>query len=96
MPLEVDTDRVTAVLLADGWHKVHTFLIDALHYVWTPDTTPRRQLRITTVTGEPDDEAAADEENREQRYAYGFSFTEERDGDWISGPLSSILAVRAP
>lgn len=36
MSLAIDTNRVTRVLLADGWHQVadQSFDIDAYEYVW--------------------------------------------------------------
>jgi len=36
MSLAIDTDRVTAVLLADGWHDVvdKSFNLDAYEFMW--------------------------------------------------------------
>ena len=39
MSLMIDVDKVSHVLLADGWHEVHdsSFTLDAYEYVWAND-----------------------------------------------------------
>lgn len=75
MSLSIDTDAVTSVLLADGWHNVadQSFDLDSYEYVWGE--------RIVHGGG---------------NYgicATGFTFTTNA-GITLSGPLTSLLAVR--
>lgn len=102
MSLMIDIDNVTAVLLADGWHQVHgdSFDLDAYEYIQAPKPyepsldVDRRgraawESQVETLLGG----------GREQLVpATGFSFHERVGGPTnivcISGPLTSILAVR--
>jgi hypothetical protein len=86
MALAIDVDRVSEVLLADGWHRcdtdetdVSTFSMDAYEYLWRPD--PDDQWNIT-VMGHGNDYMGHT----------GFTFTE--DDVRVFGPLSAIQAVR--
>ncbi len=79
MSLALDIDRITAVLLADGWHAVadYSFTIDAYEYLWgAADREP-------VLLGGQDRHITAS----------GFQFR-STGNDLISGPLTSVLAVR--
>jgi hypothetical protein len=85
MSLAIDVDRVTHVLLADGWHEVTdvSFTLDAYEFVWYPagrqGSSPKRDI----MHGGGNDGVCA----------AGFSF-KTAEGDYIQGPLTAILAVR--
>ena len=103
MSLAIDTNRVTAVLLADGWHQVaklrdweSSFDIDSYEFVQTPEPYDAQQ----------DYERVGPDEFRRRHTrlvvgggraegvtSYGFTFT-TNSGDVISGPLTAVLAVR--
>jgi len=100
MSLAIDIDAVTAVLLADGWHEVmdDSFCLDAYEFIESPkpgDPNLDRERRaraawesdVLTVLGGGQERLVS---------ATGFSFqTEFADTiGWLSGPLTSILAVR--
>ena len=81
MSLEIDIDRVSAVLLADGWHDVAdvSFMVDAYEYLdfghaGGHDYPPGKAMLL-------------------HNGGAGFAFMEP-GGQWIYGPVSSILAVR--
>lgn len=76
MSLAIDVDRVSDVLLADGWHTVanNSFAIDSYEFLWNGDL----------MLGGGQDKLVP---------AAGFSFTDTQLGT-ISGPLTSVLAVR--
>jgi hypothetical protein len=90
----VDVDKVTDVLLADGWHKVEneSFMIGGYGFLWhgPGGDGPPRSLRSADV---------------EAMCPIGFEFEEfversEADPKWalvrkVSGPLTAILAVRS-
>jgi hypothetical protein len=84
MSLAIDVDKVKAVLLADGWHDVKdaSFSLDSYEYLWYGDGDDRRDPMILLGGG---DEPLIP--------ARGFTFT-TTDDDLLSGPLTSILAVR--
>ncbi len=81
MSLAIDIDRVTGVLLSDGWHRVieHTFAMDAYEFVHGSNTSHEHILlgggqdRFTSALG---------------------AAWKNVGGDWIACPLSAILAVR--
>ena len=81
MSLAIDIDKVTAVLLTDGWHEVKdaSFSLDSYEYLWYQ----RRDDPMILLGG-------GDEP---QIPARGFAFT-TTDDDQLSGPLTSILAVK--
>lgn len=87
MSLAIDIDKITEVLLVDGWHKVamnkqgiSTFDLDAYEYI---------QQR-----GEHKDPLLLLPGGNEQLVpATGFNFAES-GGSIIYGPVTAILAVR--
>lgn len=82
MSLRINPDEVIEVLLADGWHEVFGhFGLDAYEYV------------------DDDDFVQLGGDQCSQVASTGFSFRERAGGDigpitTVSGPLTSILAVR--
>jgi|KBSSwiStaDraftv2_1062776.scaffolds.fasta_scaffold598752_3 hypothetical protein len=81
MSLEINVDKVVAVLLPSGWEGVQpdtdgvsTLVIDAVHFAWDE---PGGKLTANAWSPGP-----------------GFEFRSARDGRTIAGPLSSLLAVR--
>lgn len=83
MSLAIDVDRVTAVLLADGWHHVanQSFTLDSYEYLWYPTNTRRSDFEILHGGGQSG------------VCATGFAF-QDTDGQTTAGPLTAILAVR--
>jgi hypothetical protein len=80
MSLELSNERVTRVLLVDGWHPVDTgsFRCDECEYDKFFDGDPLHDKPWKRLcTG----------------HALGFSFTETGSQEVISGPMASILAV---
>lgn len=79
MSLVIDVDKVSAVLLPDGWYTAAdwSFTIDAYEYVW----------------GSADNMLMLGGGQCNLVPSTGFSFTEE-SGAVISGPLTAVLAVR--
>jgi hypothetical protein len=86
MSLLIDPTRVAAVLLADGWHRVSIdpatgrgFEIDAYEY------------------GDPLGDEVIHGGGAGGICSVGFRFTEEETGGLVvlSGPLTSVLAVRS-
>lgn len=86
MSLEINIQRVTAVLLADGWHAVDpgTFDLDAYEFMY-PHPNPDRDDIYVHLGG------------KSGVCATGYTFTEatgEHGGQAVFGPLTAILAVR--
>jgi hypothetical protein len=83
MSLAIDIDKVTAVLLTDGWHQVKdaSFAIDSFEYLWYQRGGDRDPMILLGGGDEP------------LIPARGFGFT-TTDDDNLSGPLTSILAVK--
>lgn len=79
MSLSIDVDAVTAVLLADGWHDVLEGSFDLDSYEFT--------------VGKGNDERILHGGGDSDICAIGFTFA-VRGGDRLSGPLTSILAVK--
>ncbi len=90
MSLAIDVDKVTRVLLADGWHEVigESFSLDAYEYVWHSSGTNETDL----VHGGGHSGVCAT----------GFCFrTTDHTGTsgtrterrFVAGPLTAILAV---
>jgi hypothetical protein len=92
MSLLIDPGSVEAVLLADGWHtcdkapdghagtEISTFYLDAYEYGTEYETPGKQKLALHHGGGQSG------------ICATGFSFCE--GGAYISGPLTSVLAVR--
>ena len=53
MSLRIDVDKISAVLLADGWHEVvdQSFALDAYEYVHNEDTIHKGGGGNVTSTG---------------------------------------------
>lgn len=85
MSLAIDLDRVTHVLLADGWHEVtdESFIVAPYEFGQT----------VSTGTEEPTFVVLLGADNSGIQ-SIGFAFTEARTGSLMSGPLTSVLAVR--
>ncbi len=79
MSLNIDVDQIVGVLLADGWHEVSDFYIDAVEFVVR---VPRGNWR--DIESEWGDGAGFSCTER----IHGLPPTS------LSGPMSSILAVR--
>ena len=94
MSLKIDEQKVTAVLLADGWHEVveSTFVIDAYEFV-DASQVDNKGLPATTFFGGQSPLICT----------AGFEFTSRRYKDdnndpyeieVIAGALTSVLAVK--
>jgi hypothetical protein len=79
MSLAIETDDITHVLLADGWHIVddESFGLDSYEFMWREGMGDRPMLGGGQEKHVP---------------ATGFSFIEGEET--ISGPLTSVLAVK--
>lgn len=96
MSLAIDINRVTHVLLQDGWHEVSmsSFDLDAYEFLWSG-------LEDTLVSDMHKDEHLR---NRDPIIVHGggnggicstgFSFIDLDTLSYIAGPLTSILAVK--
>jgi hypothetical protein len=93
MSLGIDIDLVSHVLLADGWYSVvdHSFALDGYEYFsyHRNDPDDPNAHHVLHGAGTPGDAPT------------GFSFqvaprrgTDDKIGDLIGGPITSILAVR--
>ena len=90
MSLGIDPEKVTEVLLADGWHEVSDldFTLDSYEYV-EPHPDPNRNPLVLHGGG------------ASGICATGFRFNESVDEDGehqqrtVAGPLTSILTVRS-
>ena len=80
MGLAIDVDKVTHVLLSDGWHEVidESFTLDAYEYVWNVEH-PGGSTQSQPYLG---------------LQVAGFEFKDGPEGTWLAGPLTSIIAVR--
>jgi hypothetical protein len=91
MSLAIDQDKVSAVLLPSGWYEVafmknrngngkliSTFFIDAFEIIEYPDKEPDERW-IAPILLHND--------------STGFSFKPTTSEDYISAPISSLLAV---
>ena len=82
MSLEIDVDKVTDVLLADGWHKVgkSTFAIDAYEFIQRrgEGRDPIMLVSGGSVQGVP---------------STGATWLDAKTKSYVSCPLTSILAV---
>jgi hypothetical protein len=83
MSLAIDIDKVSAVLLADGWHECgDTFSFDAYEYVWEAGGCGGSLRDAQNFWGA----------STHGQSSTGFIFHE--DGRAVCGPMSSILAVK--
>lgn len=82
MSLAIDVDRVTDVLLSDGWHHVEdfSFSLDSYEYVWGKESTPGN---VFVLHGGGANGITAT----------GFSF-KEKGQTYTAGPLTAVQAVR--
>ena len=90
MSLLIDVDTVTSVLLADRWHAVEsaTFELDSYEFAWSG----RTGVKVEDL--DPDDDPVLVHGGGQSGVcATGFRFASD-DGSIVSGPLTSILAVR--
>lgn len=81
MSLAIDVEKVTHVLLSDGWHLVEpkTFTLDAYEFLEYPDD-PDGDGFLLLGGGQSG------------MCATGFAF---REGEFrVSGPLTALIAVR--
>lgn len=92
MSLAIDVDLVREVLLADGWHEVldASFGLDAYEFLWsgrdgvTVREVERQDPRARVLTQHGGGQSGI--------CATGFQFRSPEG--WMSGPLTSVLAVR--
>lgn len=91
MSLAIDTNKVEQVLLADGWHPVwwpdvSSFSIDSYEFTQTYETFDGKVKELDILMGG----------QCEGIVSTGFSFIEndETHGKVITGPLTSVLALR--
>ena len=85
MSLSIDPDKVTSVLLADGWHDVGegaAFDLDAYEFVERDEDEDGEATRTVLHGG-----------GQNGICATGFRFIDV-NGETIAGPLTSVLAVR--
>jgi hypothetical protein len=89
MSLAIDVDRVSQVLLSDGWHTVvnKSFTLDSYEYIWHHEGSKDSEL----MHGGGSSGVCAT----------GFSFqaspqpgSNQKAGELIAGPLTAIQAVR--
>lgn len=94
--MAIDIDKVTAVLLADGWHDVawrddeSTFEIDAYEYI---DGDHFRDLMQRGGDGSSAVRLGGGAEEGVGVPATGFMFATGA-GEVMAGPITAILAVR--
>jgi hypothetical protein len=81
MSLAIDVDKVTRVLLADGWHDVanDSFSLDAYEYLWHHRGADRDPMVLHGG-------------GQSGICSNGFAFTDP-DGRHLCGPLTAVLAV---
>jgi hypothetical protein len=99
MSLSIDVHKVSAVLLADGWHEVadHSLVFDSYEFLQWPDEQQQGgQARLVHRVG-----TGGVSENgfqfAEQMVVPGSVAPGERPGERLvrmSGPLAAVLAVR--
>ncbi|OQB75657.1 MAG: hypothetical protein BWX92_02532 [Deltaproteobacteria bacterium ADurb.Bin135] len=85
MSLSININKVTDVLLADGWHKVKSFDLDSYEYVDPEWFESYNQKWILHKGGES------------KITATGFVFISDDPTEYgvtIKGPLSSIIAIK--
>lgn len=96
MSIAIDIDKVTAVLLADGWHDVawrddeSTFEIDAYEYIAGDHF---RSLTSRGGDGSSAVRLAGGAEEAVGVPATGFMFATGA-GEVVGGPITAILAVK--
>lgn len=83
MGLSIDVDDVSAVLLADGWHAVK----------FEGQNSSFSIAAYTYVQERPGELSDEEVHPRSPERQPGFGF-QEASGEWVAGPLSSVLAVR--
>ena len=86
MSLAIDVDKVKGVLLSDGWYEVkdRSFVLDSYEYLWWPEGADGAKIEEPDVVHGGGQSGVC---------ATGFTF-KGNEGDWISGPLTAIEAVR--
>jgi 5-methylcytosine-specific restriction protein A len=103
MSLAIDVKLVTDVLLGDGWHRCveRTFTLDSYEFLYWSDDVEWLPGNETWPI-EKGTQHSADNEHllvlqaggKNGITAIGFTF-QETSGEWLFGPLTSILAVKA-
>lgn len=85
MSLAINPDQVRGVLLADGWHTVAEYQEEEPISTFALDA-------YEYVTPHP----VADRDPLIQQgdETLGFAFQDADGGQWVYGPLSSVIAVR--
>lgn len=87
MSLAIDVDKVKSVLLSDGqWYVVskNSFTLDAYEFIWfSKFQDKKKDIPCVMHAG-----------GNSNISATGFSFLSKVEGGIISGPLSSIVAVK--
>jgi hypothetical protein len=98
MSLSIDVHKVSAVLLADGWHEVadRSFIVDSYEFLQWPDEQQGGEARLVHRVG-----TGGVPENgfqfAEQMVVPGSVAPGERPDERlvrVSGPLTAVLAVR--
>jgi hypothetical protein len=86
MTLAIEVDLVSTVLIDGTWFEVagHTFGIDAYEYVWHVREHDRHEGATPEFLHVAGDSGIS---------VSGFTF-QTSDGDYLSGPLTAITAVR--
>lgn len=92
MSLHINVDKITQVLLADGWHDVSrgTFVIDAYEFMDAEPDSPDHDAFVLLGGGRDG-----------LITSHGFEFVEKKHlsegGDVVTtGPMTAVLAVRYP
>ena len=97
MSLAIDVEKITRVLLADGWHEVYekSFTIDSYEFLEYPEGFDHSKgWHQKDKFGETLEPFYLHGGGHNGICASGFSFHSVGRGDLVSGPLTSILAVR--
>ena len=87
MSLCLNVSKIAAVFIGNTWHNVAigTFDVDAYEFMHPDWFTPHGKERENRLYGG----TSADGNS-----STGFRFQDAEDGSWISGPMSSLLAIR--
>lgn len=90
MSLAIDIDRIEAVLLADGWHRIapRSFELDAYEYIQDRGHDPE------TGWADPLLRFGGGQSPLVPSTGFEFILTGDEGGFVVSGPITAILAVR--
>ncbi len=93
MSLWIDQSKVTAILLADGWHDVEDFSIDAYEFGSGSIDVPRERSVYDDGAGFCATERISVNRLTATELLAGAS-APPKPSERLTGPMSSILAIR--